>query len=86
LLWAGVIFSMSTDTFSSEHTASVIEPILRWLDPSLTPHQFELIRALHGIFCFLPIALSRRARRPERVALDVGHRGIFLRRRIFGSG
>jgi len=31
---------MSTDSFSAEHTASVIEPILRWLIPSLTEDQF----------------------------------------------
>jgi VanZ family protein len=40
VVWACVIFSMSTDTFSAEHTASVIEPILRWLLPSLTEDQF----------------------------------------------
>ena len=42
-LWAGVIFSASTDTFSSEHTAWVFEPILRWLVPSLTEDQFWTI-------------------------------------------
>lgn len=31
---------MSTDSFSAEHTASVIEPILRWLISSLTEDQF----------------------------------------------
>jgi VanZ family protein len=43
LLWAGVIFSMSTDTFSSEHTGWVLEPILRGLVPSLTTDQFSTI-------------------------------------------
>jgi VanZ family protein len=43
LLWAGVIFTMSTDTFSAEHTASVIEPVLRWMFWSLTEKQFETI-------------------------------------------
>jgi VanZ family protein len=43
LLWAGVIFSLSTDTFSSEHTATVIEPALRWFVHSLTEEQFEAI-------------------------------------------
>jgi len=43
LLWAGVIFSMSTDTFSSEHTASVLEPILRWMIRSLSDERFETI-------------------------------------------
>jgi VanZ family protein len=43
IAWACVIFSMSTDTFSSEHTASVLEPLLRWLIPSLTDERFEMI-------------------------------------------
>ena len=43
LLWAGVIFTMSTDTFSSEHTASVFEPILRWMIRSLTKDQLWTI-------------------------------------------
>ncbi len=42
-LWAGLIFCMSTDTFSAEHTAWVLQPILRWLVPSLTEHQFSTI-------------------------------------------
>lgn len=46
LLWGAVIFSMSTDTFSSEHTASVIEPILRWIYPAVTAEQFAVIHHL----------------------------------------
>ena len=46
LLWAAVIFTMSTDTFSAEHTASVIEPVLRWLFHSLTEAQFAVIHHL----------------------------------------
>jgi VanZ family protein len=62
LLWAGVIFSMSTDTFSSEHTASVFEPILRWMVRSLTEDQFSAIHYLirksahfteYFVFCLL---------------------------------
>ena len=34
---------MSTDTLSSEHTAWVFEPILRWMIPSLTADQFETV-------------------------------------------
>jgi len=37
---AGIIFSLSTDTFSAEHTGSVLEPVLRWLVPSLTKDLF----------------------------------------------
>jgi VanZ family protein len=43
LVWAGVIFTMSTDTFSAEHTASIFEPIFRWLIPTLTEDQFDVI-------------------------------------------
>ena len=62
LLWAGVIFSMSTDTFSSQHTAWVFEPILRWMIPSLTAGQFESIHHVirksahfteYFVFCLL---------------------------------
>lgn len=42
-VWAGVIFFMSTDTFSAEHTAWILEPVIRWLFPSLRPDQFELV-------------------------------------------
>jgi VanZ family protein len=62
VVWAGVIFSMSTDTFSAEHTASVMEPVLRWLIPSLTEDQFLSIHYLirksahfseYFVFCLL---------------------------------
>jgi VanZ family protein len=36
LLWASFIFILSTDTFSSEHTGSILEPMLRWLFPSFS--------------------------------------------------
>lgn len=43
IAWAGVIFSMSSDAFSAEHTAKAIEPLLRWLISSLTENQFHSI-------------------------------------------
>jgi len=43
ILWAGIIFTMSTDTFSTEHTAWFFEPVLRRLMPKLTAEQFEAI-------------------------------------------
>ena len=46
LLWAAVIFTMSTDTFSAEHTGRILEPVLRWLYPALTFEQFETIHFL----------------------------------------
>jgi VanZ family protein len=62
LLWAGVIFVASTDSFSAEHTRWAFEPILRWLVPSLTLTQFEHIHHFirksahfteYFIFCLL---------------------------------
>ena len=61
-LWAVVIFSASTDTFSAEHTAWVFEPILRWLVPSLTEAQFWTVHSFirksahfteYFVFCLL---------------------------------
>ncbi len=43
IAWAGVIFIMSTDTFSAQHTARILESILRWTWPGITPHQFAVI-------------------------------------------
>ena len=43
LLWAGVIFIMSTDTFSAEHTGSVVERILLWIAPSMSAAHVEII-------------------------------------------
>lgn len=43
LLWAAIIFIMSTDSFSAEHTATVFYRILIWLKPDMTAHQFLVI-------------------------------------------
>lgn len=43
IVWAFVIFTLSTDTFSAEHTASFFEPFFHWLSPSLTADQFDII-------------------------------------------
>jgi VanZ family protein len=43
LVWASFIFIMSTDSFSAQHTSRIIEPILRWLFPSITKAQFAII-------------------------------------------
>lgn len=62
LLWAGVIFTLSTDAFSHEHTASFFEPIVRWFAPSITMDQFEIVHHFirktahfteYFIFCLL---------------------------------
>ena len=46
ILWGCVIFTMSTDTFSTEHTAWFFEPPLHWLIPSLTATQFAVVHHL----------------------------------------
>ena len=43
MVWAVVIFLLSTDTFSAEHTGSILEPVLRWLRPNITEDQFNAI-------------------------------------------
>ena len=62
LLWACIIFSLSTDSFSSEHTGSILYPIFHWLMPSMMLAQFEPIHHFirksahfteYFIFCLL---------------------------------
>jgi VanZ family protein len=62
LCWAVVIFSLSTDAFSADHTGRILRPILFWLMPHLTEQTFEVIhifvrKAAHFteyfIFCLL---------------------------------
>jgi VanZ family protein len=43
LVWACLIFTMSTDSFSSDHTSRFIEPAIRWLMPWLNGDQLYLI-------------------------------------------
>ena len=41
MLWAGLIFFLSTDSFSAEHTGSILYAVLHWFKPSLTEEQIE---------------------------------------------
>ena len=75
MLWAGVIFSMSTNTFSSEHTASILEPILRWMVRSLTDEQFDSVHYFirksahfteYFVFCLLLYRGVRKGRQGWR--------------------
>ena len=43
IVWAAVIFFMSTDELSAEHTRSWIEPIVRFFVPSLPDPVFEVL-------------------------------------------
>jgi VanZ family protein len=62
LCWAAVIFSLSTDAFSADHTGRVLRPVLFWLMPHLTEQGFEAIHFLvrktahlteYFVFCLL---------------------------------
>jgi len=45
ILWMSFIFWMSSDTFSAQHTSSIIEPILRYLMPSISAQELDMV---HG--------------------------------------
>jgi len=60
--WACVIFTLSTDSFSSEHTANILSPVVSWLFPWLTQEQFDFVHHIirksahfteYFIFCLL---------------------------------
>jgi len=62
VVWACVIFTLSTDSFSSEHTATVLSFLVKWLFPHLTQAQFNFIHHIirksahfteYFIFCIL---------------------------------
>ena len=46
LAWAGLICSLSTDAFSSNHTSVVIVPALRWLFSHATAATIELMHEI----------------------------------------
>src|SRR5690349_2133097 len=37
VLWMAVMFFGSTDLMSAEHTSRILEPLLRWLVPGISP-------------------------------------------------
>jgi VanZ family protein len=43
IIWACIIFTLSTDSFSSDNTSSYIGPILHWLFRSLSAEQIDMI-------------------------------------------
>jgi VanZ family protein len=45
IVWACVISSLSTDTFSSEHTSVFIIPVLHWMFPHASAETLELMHA-----------------------------------------
>jgi VanZ family protein len=72
LIWAGVIFAFSTDTFSSEHTQTVVIDVLQVLLPHaaeqtlLTLHEFVRKCAHFGNYFVFGLLLFRALRMPEK--------------------
>ncbi len=72
LLWAAVIFGFSTDTFSSDHTQTVVVEILHVLLPHapaptlLTLHDFVRKCAHFGNYFVFGLLLFRAIRMPEK--------------------
>ena len=46
LVWMAVILVFSSDAFSGAQTGGVLAPLLRWLVPSITGAQIEIVHAL----------------------------------------
>jgi VanZ family protein len=46
VLWVGFLFVMSTDLFSSQATFPIIERIVRFLDPSISARQIDLLNTI----------------------------------------
>ncbi len=72
LLWSAVIFFASTDTFSSDHTASVFGVVLRWFAPSLSDTAFLIIhfyirKSAHFTEYFIFYSLLYRGIRGSRI-------------------
>lgn len=72
VIWAGVIFAFSTDTFSGEHTQTVVINILQALLPHapehtlLTLHDFIRKCAHFGNYFVFGLLLFRAIRVPEK--------------------
>jgi VanZ family protein len=77
LLWAVVIFTFSTGTFSSEHTSRIIIPFLRWLLPHSAPETLSMLHHLirkcaHFVEYFILSLLVLRGIRAGRKEAHLG--------------
>ena len=45
VLWMAIIFWASTEQFSSENTASIIQPWIVWLFPGMSPEAVDNLHA-----------------------------------------
>ena len=46
ILWGGLIFTLSTSTFSAANTSKVIDPMLRWMIPGITAASVDVCHML----------------------------------------
>ena len=46
LLWIVFTFLMSTSAFSAENTSKIIEPLVRFLFPSISHHKLEVVHEI----------------------------------------
>jgi VanZ family protein len=80
-LWMGVIFMASTGLGSSAHTSLIIEPLIRWLDPGISPEALErahlLVRKGGHLSEYALLALL--ALRAARLSAPAGHAPSFVR-------
>jgi VanZ family protein len=72
VLWACFIFVMSTDSFSAEHTRSIVVAVLRWMFPSTAIGQIDFIhhiirKCAHFTEYFIFCVLLFRAVRGNRI-------------------
>lgn len=73
LLWAGMIFSASTDLGSMQHTSRIIGPVLHWLFPDISDEavhwvQLGVRKASHATEYAIFAILIWRALRPSAAA------------------
>src|ERR1700751_1842143 len=71
LVWAVMIFLLSTDSFSSNQTGLFFEPLIRWFYPSLPADQFDIIhhfirKSAHFVAYFIFFLLLYRGVRGSR--------------------
>ena len=71
ILWAALIWTFSTDTFSSGSTSRILLPLLQWLFPTASPHELKLLHAVtrkcaHFLEYFVFSLLLLRAMRAGR--------------------
>ena len=88
LIWMGVVFLLSTDLFSATETASIVEGILRWLFPFLSPIRvreihFGIRKAAHvsvyaALSLFYVMALTASFRLKPRLSARTAALALFM--------